>query len=96
MEQERSRPQSFESKFEDAILDTYHWALGRRPGPVTGHAGPVDEAALDREDDVADELIHSRGVPRDYAVGVQHTAMWLLGQTEDQPWSGLYHWTANH
>ncbi len=98
MEQERSGPHPFESKFEDAILDTYQWALGRRPGPLTGRsAGPVDDEALEREDDTANDLIYTPGsIPQKYAVGVQHTAMWLLGLTNDQPWSGVYTWAANH
>lgn len=73
--------------FAQAVRDTYEWALGRRPGPVTGRTSPVDDEALEREDDTANDLIYTRGsIPRDYAVGVQHAAMWLQGLTEDQPW----------
>ncbi|GAA2836755.1 hypothetical protein ACFQ0M_48795 [Kitasatospora aburaviensis] len=96
MEDERGQPDFEQSQFEDAVLDTYRWALGRRPAPVTGRTGPVDDEALDQEDDTADALIYTPGsIPQKYAVGVQHAAMWLRGQTDDQPWPGVYTWSTS-
>ncbi|PJN21116.1 hypothetical protein [Kitasatospora sp. CB02891] len=93
-DEQRADP-SDTSVFDAAVLDTYRWALGLRPAPVTGRTGPVDSEALELEDDTADGLIHKSGsIPQAYAVGVQHAAMWLQGLTDDQPWPGAYTWVA--
>ncbi|MCU4750280.1 hypothetical protein [Streptomyces sp. G-5] len=73
------------------VVDTALWALGRAPAPVSGTQAEAGPQALRDEDDRAHALIYDpaawggRPIRRDWAVGVQHTAMWLRGATDDRP-----------
>lgn len=74
-----------------AVRDAAAWAAGEVPvAPITGVAatGQPDRAALRAEDDAAHDAIYRPGastVPRDYAVAVQHTLMWITGETQQAP-----------
>jgi hypothetical protein len=82
--------------FAAGIVDTLEWAAGRtRQAPVSGslaEAHPPLVRELSREQVVAQDVAEgrrrsdrSRG--RDYAVGVEHTIMWLLARTNQRPWA---------
>lgn len=82
------------TEFTQGVVDTARWGLGRGPAPVSGAIEPAGPDALREEDDRAHELIYDaaawgqRPQRKDWAVGVQHTAMWLRGATDSRPGFG--------
>jgi hypothetical protein len=70
------------------------WVLGRSEwAPVTGEYTPggPDAAALRAEDYTADDAACRRrnvpGISPSFANGVQHTVMWVRGDTDDPPYA---------
>jgi hypothetical protein len=86
-------PEDRENPFYQGIRHTFEWALGRVPAPFTQVLGPPDLAALRTEDDASHDEIYCptrRPLRKDYWVGVQHSTMWLLGETEECSWSMIH------
>jgi hypothetical protein len=80
-----------ELQWRQGIVDAALWALGDSSfAPVTGQTGEPDDAALRDEDFAADDIACGRrsipGITPAYANGVQHTVMWVRGETQDSPW----------
>jgi len=76
----------------DGELAALSWALGAVPtAPLTGHievnvSNPVE---LDRERRVATDMLYGK-VPADgrgdaYVSGVESTLMWILGESDSEP-----------
>jgi len=89
-----------DSDFYQAIIQTLDFAYGRRPrGPLSDEAPksqPPTGGDLYHEEAVAARYIEGRMVrdtplprSRDFAVGVEHTCMWLRCATGDPPWGEL-------
>jgi hypothetical protein len=76
-----------------AVRDAAAWALGRAStAPISGRVsrGRPTAAALAAEDDAAEAAIHQAG-RHEYAAAIQHTLMWIRGQTDDAPVSVTPH-----
>jgi hypothetical protein len=89
----RTRPSS--QKMAAGITDTIDFATGRtQHAPITGHPAEQQPPAvneLTRVQVLAQDIAEGHhadpsGRGRDYAVGVEHTIMWLLASTEQRPW----------
>ncbi|KAB2376966.1 hypothetical protein [Actinomadura montaniterrae] len=81
------------AEFGAGILAAIEWATGVEAiGPITGEAAeqfPPSGAQLYHEQvaalDVAERRRqHARG--QNFAVGVEHTLMWLTARTTERPW----------
>jgi hypothetical protein len=81
----------------DGVIDAIDFATGATPtAPITGRRAENQPPAvneLTRVQVLAQDIAEGRepdpsGHGRDYAVGVEHTIMWLLASTEQRPWSG--------
>jgi hypothetical protein len=75
------------------IVAAAQWVLAEGEwAPVTGAYTPggPDTAALRAEDYAADDVACRRrnipGISSSFANGVQHTVMWVRGDTDERPW----------
>jgi len=87
-----------DSDFYQAILETLDWAYGRSPrGPLSGERAdhqPPTCGDIEYEESVAVRYMYGQTshtespLPRsqDWAVGVEHTCLWLRCATGDPPW----------
>jgi hypothetical protein len=82
--------------FAAGIVDALEWATGQtRQAPISGTLAeerPPAVRELSREQVVAQDVAEgrrrfNRSGGRDYAVGVEHTVMWLLARTDQRPWA---------
>jgi hypothetical protein len=92
-EQEPEKWGSSSLEFVRGIVAALTWVLGRSEwAPVTGAYTPggPDTAALRAEDYAADDAACRRrnipGISPSFANGVQHTVMWVRGDTDDPPY----------
>ena len=92
--QELRKPLSYPGpEWTRGIADAARWALGeldRAPvsGTFTGRGVRPDVRAMRAEDYRADDAVRRpapSGVSGVYANGVQHTLMWITGDTDESP-----------
>lgn len=88
-EQVAEGSEHWEYGFDAGAVAVFDWVLGDGPEPLWGQEAPTPEA-MRRTDEGAVLAIYGRhGAPevssQPWAVGVQHAAMWVRGNTRRSP-----------
>lgn len=77
---------------ERSIILAIAWALGSATEPpletVTNGVVPTEQELRTEYRNAEYAIYHQRstGIAYSYAAGVEHTLLWLLGDTDDPPW----------
>lgn len=79
-------------RFRAGVEAGLRWATGRaQPSPLKGVSGsrPPSYREVYAERSQATRISEGEAAPgadRDYATGVEHSLMWLMGETAERPW----------
>lgn len=81
----------FEYDFDAGAAAVFDWVLGEGPEPLWGQEAPTPEAMRRTDEGAVLAIYGRRGAPevssQRWAVGVQHAAMWVRGNTRRSPGS---------
>jgi hypothetical protein len=91
------RMTSISTEMGKGILAAIEWCTGVTPtAPISGQLAeenPPSTPQMSGEEEAASEVAEGRRAharSRHFAVGVEHTIMWLLARTDQRPWGKLY------